>query len=147
MGVLFLWRKRGIVIPTRFTRGPLSLRFASSRTQTTSLQSLIPSHHFNTIKKRPNGRFFIVADGEGFEPPDELPHQRFSRPSHSTALPTILNFFRRFFQTGGFGNAQNFVLLLPRFAVKTVAFDRGFQPPSNFATIVYLLTFKMSNCF
>ena len=76
------------------------------------------------------GHFPLVADGEGFEPPDELPRQRFSRPSHSTALPTILNFFhtRRLFQTGGFGNAQNIVLLLPRFAVKTVAFDRGFQP-------------------
>ena len=32
-----------------------------------------------------------MADGEGFEPPDELPRQRFSRPSHSTALPTIQN--------------------------------------------------------
>ena len=39
-----------------------------------------------------------MADGEGFEPPDGLPHQRFSRPSHSTALPTILNFF--FIATG-----------------------------------------------
>ena len=36
----------------------------------------------------------MLADGEGFEPPDELPRQRFSRPSHSTALPTIQNFFR-----------------------------------------------------
>lgn len=34
----------------------------------------------------------LVADGEGFEPPVELPPQRFSRPSHSTALPTILIF-------------------------------------------------------
>ena len=33
-----------------------------------------------------------MADGEGFEPPEALPPQRFSRPSHSTALPTILNF-------------------------------------------------------
>ena len=33
------------------------------------------------------------ADGEGFEPPVELPPQRFSRPSQSTALPPILNFF------------------------------------------------------
>ncbi len=34
-----------------------------------------------------------MADGEGFEPPVELPPQRFSRPSQSTALPPILNFF------------------------------------------------------
>ena len=34
-----------------------------------------------------------MADGEGFEPPVELPPQRFSRPPHSTALPTIRNFF------------------------------------------------------
>ena len=53
-----------------------------------------------------------MADGEGFEPPDGLPHQRFSRPSHSTALPTILNFFvatglsnRRFW------SAPNFIWL------------------------------------
>ena len=39
------------------------------------------------------GAFLLLADGEGFEPPDGLPHQRFSRPPHSTALPTILNFF------------------------------------------------------
>ena len=38
------------------------------------------------------GCSILLADGEGFEPPDELPRQRFSRPSHSTALPTILNF-------------------------------------------------------
>ena len=44
-----------------------------------------------TIKiKCPKGHLIFMADGEGFEPPDELPHQRFSRPSHSTALPTIL---------------------------------------------------------
>ena len=36
-----------------------------------------------------------MADGEGFEPPVELPPQRFSRPPHSTALPTILNFISR----------------------------------------------------
>lgn len=31
-----------------------------------------------------------MADGEGFEPPVELPPRRFSRPLHSTALPPIL---------------------------------------------------------
>ena len=45
--------------------------------------------------KHPNGCLIFVADGEGFEPPDGLPRQRFSRPPHSTALPTILNFFFR----------------------------------------------------
>lgn len=37
--------------------------------------------------------YLSLADGEGFEPPVELPPQRFSRPSQSTALPPILNFF------------------------------------------------------
>ena len=36
-----------------------------------------------------------MADGEGFEPPVELPPQRFSRPPHSTALPPIRNYFYR----------------------------------------------------
>src|SRR5690606_33381627 len=31
----------------------------------------------------------IVAEGEGFEPPDGLPRLRFSRPSPSTARPTL----------------------------------------------------------
>jgi hypothetical protein len=30
-----------------------------------------------------------VAEGEGFEPSVELPPQRFSRPSHSTALAPL----------------------------------------------------------
>ena len=47
---------------------------------------------YTTKIKCPNGHLIFVADGEGFEPPDELPRQRFSRPSHSTALPPILNF-------------------------------------------------------
>ena len=42
--------------------------------------------------------FLLLADGEGFEPPVELPPQRFSRPPHSTALPPIRNsFYRRSF--------------------------------------------------
>ena len=43
----------------------------------------------------------FLADGEGFEPPEELPLQRFSRPSHSTALPPSRNcfiFIRRSFK-------------------------------------------------
>ena len=65
------------------------------RTQQLALQCLIPSHHFNTNKKCPEklGHFLFVADGEGFEPPEALRLQRFSRPSHSTALPPILNSF------------------------------------------------------
>ena len=39
-----------------------------------------------------------MADGEGFEPPVELPPQRFSRPPHSTALPTIRNYLPSVFQ-------------------------------------------------
>ena len=30
-----------------------------------------------------------VAEGEGFEPPEALPPQRFSRPPQSTALPSL----------------------------------------------------------
>ena len=52
-----------------------------------------PKPHETKIKRQ-KWRLIFVADGEGFEPPDELPRQRFSRPSHSTALPTIQNFFR-----------------------------------------------------
>ena len=44
-------------------------------------------------KNVPSGTFLLLADGEGFEPPEELPLQRFSRPSHSTALPPIRNCF------------------------------------------------------
>ena len=32
---------------------------------------------------------FAMADGEGFEPPEPLPAQRFSRPPQSTTLPPI----------------------------------------------------------
>ena len=46
------------------------------------------------IKNVPLGHFLFVADGEGFEPPEALRLQRFSRPSHSTALPPIRNFAR-----------------------------------------------------
>ena len=54
-----------------------------------------PIHKINA----PLGRVYFLADGEGFEPPVELPPQRFSRPSQSTALPPIRNyFFRRSFK-------------------------------------------------
>ena len=64
------------------------------RTQATSLQGLIPGHNHDKNKTPTSGCLIFMADGEGFEPPDELPRQRFSRPSHSTALPTIQNSFR-----------------------------------------------------
>ena len=32
-----------------------------------------------------------LAEGEGFEPPEALPPQRFSRPPQSTTLPSLLN--------------------------------------------------------
>ncbi len=44
-------------------------------------------------KKYPaRGYFLFLADGEGFEPPEDLRPQRFSRPPHSTALPPIRNY-------------------------------------------------------
>ena len=49
---------------------------------------------FDGNKNTPaRGVVLLLADGEGFEPPVESPPQRFSRPPHSTALPTIRNFF------------------------------------------------------
>ena len=66
--------------------------------------------------KCPFGHLIFVADGEGFEPPDGLPHQRFSRPPHSTALPTILNFLAVGLSTFGFGPAYDYIILGPHFA-------------------------------
>ena len=56
------------------------------------------SDHRSIKIKCPNGHLIFMADGEGFEPPVGLPPQRFSRPPHSTALPTILNFVPPVFQ-------------------------------------------------
>ena len=67
------------------------------------------------IKNAPLGRVYFMADGEGFEPPVELPPQRFSRPSHSTALPPILNFLLSIppvFQTCGFVRCSHRTVLL-----------------------------------
>ena len=55
-----------------------------------------PAQLKNKMPKK--GHLIFVADGEGFEPPVELPPQRFSRPPHSTALPTIRNCFPSVFQ-------------------------------------------------
>ncbi len=55
------------------------------------LPSVQPDAIYNKNKMVINDHLIFMADGEGFEPPDELPRQRFSRPSHSTALPTIRN--------------------------------------------------------
>ena len=33
-----------------------------------------------------------MAESEGFEPPDPMKGQRFSRPPHSTALPALLRY-------------------------------------------------------
>ena len=57
--------------------------------------------------------YLSLADGEGFEPPVELPPQRFSRPSQSTALPPILNFIiPPVFQTCGFVRWPHLAVLL-----------------------------------
>ena len=73
-------------------REPAYFRLPFACGSNTLLEFFIPNHT-GQIKNAPLGRFLFVADGEGFEPPDELPRQRFSRPSHSTALPTIRNSF------------------------------------------------------
>ncbi len=46
-----------------------------------------------TIKITRHTAVKFLADGEGFEPPEDLRPQRFSRPPHSTALPPIRNCF------------------------------------------------------
>ena len=52
----------GIVIPTRFARGPLSLRFATFRTQLANYVCLVFNPMPYTIKiKRPFGRLIFVA--------------------------------------------------------------------------------------
>ena len=104
------------------------------RTQATSLQCLIPSHNHDKNKTPTLGCLILMADGEGFEPPDELPRQRFSRPSHSTALPTILNFFflRQGFQTGY--SARLYLIA-------------SFRHYRLKASIVYILTRQKSMCF
>ena len=80
--------------------------------------------------------FLFVADGEGFEPPEALRLQRFSRPSHSTALPPILNFFPTVLSNLAVLVMRKLCLLLPRFAVKTVAFDRSATHPKLFPTVL-----------
>ena len=83
----------GIVIPTHYIRGPLSLRTLCVLVPNPATCVAVSNPMPIVIKiKHPCGCLIFMADGEGFEPPDELPRQRFSRPSHSTALPPILNF-------------------------------------------------------
>ena len=74
-------------------------------------------------KHAPMGRGYFLADGEGFEPPVELPPQRFSRPSQSTALPPILNFWGGIRTPGG---------VAPTTVFKTVAIDRSATHPKLF---------------
>ena len=93
-----------------FPRTALARRLRGNRDDLTALHwsnllvveqgfsSAPPIHKINA----PLGRVYFLADGEGFEPPVELPPQRFSRPSQSTALPPILNFFTDGLSTYGF---------------------------------------------
>jgi hypothetical protein len=41
------------------------------------------------VKSLKSQAFYVTAEGEGFEPPDPAKDQRFSRPPHSTALPSL----------------------------------------------------------
>ena len=85
-----------------FPRTALARRLRGNRDDLTALhwsnllvveQGFSSAPPIHKIKNAPLGRVYFLADGEGFEPPVELPPQRFSRPSQSTALPPILNFF------------------------------------------------------
>ena len=101
------------------------------RTQATSLQNLIPNRHSNTNKKCPNWDIFhwwrMVRDSN---PRTSCPVSGFQdrrirplcQPSETFIRATLL-------QTGGFGAAYDFIILAPRFAVKTVAFDRSANHP------------------
>ena len=96
----------------------------------------------------------ILADGEGFEPPVELPPQRFSRPPHSTALPPILNSFTDGLSTYGFVRLTHLAVLLTtrsfstslclsrRLVCKTAAFDRSATHPKLF----YRRSFNLRFC-
>ena len=69
----FLWRMgRDCNSHSLTFVGPFRLRYASSRTQQLSLQRLIPSHHFNTIKKCPAGTFFYCGGWGGIRTPGSL---------------------------------------------------------------------------
>ena len=110
--------------PCAFTlHGPLSPAARTPRNVVTWSGVLVqPSQQKNKTPQK--GLFIFLADGEGFEPPVGLPPQRFSRPPHSTALPTILNFFlagglsnRRFWCCARFYRTRT--ALRWRFVVKT----------------------------
>ncbi len=98
VGVIFITGgSAGLYIPM-FAFAPWApFGCGSNPNATTSLFRGFSSNHRNIKIKCPKGHLIFMADGEGFEPPVELPPQRFSRPPHSTALPTILNCFRRSF--------------------------------------------------
>ena len=86
-----------------------------------------------------------MADGEGFEPPVELPPQRFSRPSQSTALPPILNCFYAGLSTCGFVRLAHLTVLLTtrsRVAVLTLATLTRMQDRRNRPRLPPIL-----NCF
>ena len=54
-----------------------------------------------------------MAESEGFEPPDRANGQWFSKPPHSTALPTLhcLEFFKRVNYTEFVKNSQLKIIL------------------------------------
>ena len=95
---------RDCIFPCSFSlHGPLSLRMVQTAlalvfTNRRSEPWGFSSDHRNIKIKHPSGCLIFMADGEGFEPPVELPPQRFSRPPHSTALPTIRNYLPPVFQ-------------------------------------------------
>ena len=47
------------------------------------------SESLASIRPAPSARSAAVAESEGFEPPEDLHPQRFSRPPQSTTLPTL----------------------------------------------------------
>ena len=74
------------------SRAPFTARAVCACSEPGNFVAVSNPMPITTKMKHPSGCLIFVADGEGFEPPDGLPRQRFSRPPHSTALPTILNF-------------------------------------------------------
>ena len=60
------------------------------------------------IRGEPKFPHILMAESEGFEPPDRANGQWFSKPPHSTALPTLhcLKFFKRINYTEFENNSQ-----------------------------------------
>src|SRR5580698_5121370 len=68
-----------------------------------------------------------MAEEEGFEPPNEFPRYRFSRPPHSTALPFLRCASNRYFHYNRSALADEFRPLSPLFDAKPIRPNSAIQ--------------------